>query len=640
MPRLIPEPEVRHRRSSETFARVFRRRVRQSGAPWGTLARALRLVPGHSMGMQGVPAEDQQELTLTFTPLKGGDENGVVVPFGYTANTLIRWGEALHLGVAAFDVRRQRAAQQARQFGYHCDFVAYFPQPDYRSRHTTRGILAVNHGYTAPELMFPTYVPGSPVREQVDVELAAHGVTLVEVVRLPLGEWRYRIAADFNRRLTGESEIAIAGPAAGHDWLKVSYDPSGTRGRGTLSNRTGGVTPWGTYLTCEDNFEEYFANRDGLPDGDPRKAVHARYDLPTGSSRRRWELHHARFDLRQEPNEAFRFGWVVEIDPYDPQSVPRKRTSLGRLRHKGGSCLLAPDGRTVVYLGDGGRSGCVYKFVTVGQFSIRRREPNFDLLDSGRLSVARFHDDGTGKWLPLVCGEGPLTTAHGIASQADVLINPRRAADLLGATTMDSLENVEPNPVNGKIYCAIADHIHCPRESIDGVTPRAANRHTHIIELTEDSNNPIAETFTWETCLPCADMNYAEHDTHTAGFEPSRIGPNFSPGLIKFDPEGNLWTTASPHPPSLKQSDGLYAIPLRGRAPGHLRKFLGGVQGGELAGLGFSPNGQALFCSIRSADEGTSLGCASSTRIDGALPPRPGVIVVGKTADGSRLIGS
>ena len=274
------------------------------------------------------------------------------------------------------------------------------------------------------------------------------------------------------------------------------------RGRGdggTLSNRTGGVTPWGTYLTCEENFQEYFANRDGLPDGDPRQAVHALYGLPTCGSRRRWELYHARFDLRQEPNEAFRFGWVVEIDPYDPQSVPRKRTSLGRLRHKGVSCLLAPDSRMVVYLGDDGRSGCVYKFVTAGRFNIRRREPNFDLLDAGRLSVAQFHDDGTGKWLPLVFSEGPLTTANGITSQADVLINPRRAADLLGATRMDSLEDVETNPVNGKIYCAMADDTQRASESIDGVNPRAANRHAHIIELTEDSNDPTAATFTWET---------------------------------------------------------------------------------------------------------------------------------------------
>jgi secreted PhoX family phosphatase len=563
-----------------------------------------------------------------------------VVPAGYTANTLLRWGEALHLGVATFDVRRQSAAQQARQFGYHCDFVAYFPQPDYRSHHTTRGILAVNHGHTTPELMFPTYMPGSPLREQVDIELAAHGVTLVEIVRLPLGEWRHRIAADFNRRLTGESEIEIVGPAAGHDWLKVSYDPSGTRGRGTLRNRTGGVTPWGTFLTCEENFQEYFANRDGLPDGDPRNAVHACYALPTGSSRRRWELYHARFDLRQEPNEAFRFGWVVEIDPYDPQSVPRKRTALGRLRHKGGSCLLAPDSRMVVYLGDGGRSGCLYKFVTVGRFSIRRREPNFDLLDVGRLSVARFHDDGTGKWLPLVYGEGPLTTVNGIASQADVLINTRRAADLLGATRMDVLKNIEANPANGKIYCAMAGATQWDSESIDGVTPRTTDLRAPIIELTEDANNPTAGTFTWETVLLCADLNHVEHDTHTAGFNMSRIGPNFSPGLIKFDPEGDLWMAASGQSPTLEENGGLYAVPLRGRAPGHLRKFLGGVQGGELAGLSFSPNGQALFCSIQAAGEGHSLGRASSTRLDGTIPPRPGVIVVEKAADGSRLIGS
>ncbi len=333
--------------------------------------------------------------------------------------------------------------------------------------------------------------------------MAAHGVTIVELVRLPVGGWRYRIASDFNRRITGETALEITGPAAGHEWLKVSYDPQGRRVRGTLHNYGGGLTPWGTYLTCEANFHQYFANRAALPDDDCRKAVHARYGPPKGQSARHWEHYHPRFDLIQEPNEPFRFGWVVEIDPYNPHCPPRKHTSLGRFKPEGASCMLAPDGRVAVYTGDAERFEYLYKFVTAGHFNPRRREPNFGLLDSGTLYVARFNDDGTGEWLPLSYGHGPLTAANGFASQADILINTRRAADLLGGTRIDYPHGSAINPHNGKVYCVLT---HSSRHTFEQAAPMnrgRLDRHGYIIECTEDgsdwngiqfSDNPFATT--------------------------------------------------------------------------------------------------------------------------------------------------
>ena len=552
----------------------------------------------------------------------------------------MRWGDPLHLEAPTLDFQYQTAEAQAQQCGYNCGFMTYFPLPHHLSRDATHGILAMNHEDTDPELMFPGYLAGSPTPEQVDSEIAAHGVTIVELVRLPMGGWRYRIASDFNRRITGETAIEITGPAAGHDWLKVSYDPQGKRVRGTLHNYGGGMTPWGTYLTCEANFHQYFANRAALPDDDCRKAVHARYGLPTGQSPRRWERYHTRFDLIQEPNEPFRFGWVVEIDPYDPHYPPRKHTSLGRFKHESASCVLAPDGRVAVYTGDAERFEYLYKFVTAGHFNPRRRESNFGLLDSGTLYVARFNDDGTGEWLPLSYGHGPLTAANGFASQADILINTRRAADLLGATRIDYPHGSAINPHNGKVYCVLT---HISRRTFEQATPmnrRGPNRHGYIIECTEDSSDCTTETFTWtlfhlrsEPSIHIIDGGYF------TGFEPRLVRPVSFPRHLTFDLGGNAWIATVGQASALRGKDGVYAMPVAGPERGPMRQFLSSVRGSTIAGLSFTPNNHTLFCSVQHPGKGSSLDNPSSTWPDRTIPPRPSVITVEKS-ENSRVIGA
>jgi uncharacterized protein len=628
------------RRPNETFAEVCRRRARRRGFLKGRSAVNPPLVLGPTMSGRGPRRAAEGEPTLTFQPIELSDEDRLIMSPGYTAQVLIRWGDPLTADVPAFDVQRQAAERQAKQFGYNCDFAAYFPLPHHLTRHTSRGILAVNHEYTNPELMFPGYEPGNPTREQVDVELAAHGVALVEVVRLPLGQWRYRIASDFNRRITGETAIEVAGPVAGHPWLRASYDPSGRLARGTLNNCAGSVTPWGTYLTCEESFQQYFANRDALPGGDHRKAVHSRYGLPSGDSERRWEFFHPRFDLALEPNEPFRFGWVVEIDPYDPQSVPRKHTALGRFSHEGATCVVAADGRVAVYSGDDERFEYLYKFVTAGRYNPRRREGNVGLLDEGTLYVAKFNDDGSGEWLPLVFGQGPLTGANGFGSQADVLINTRRAGDLVGATKMDRPEDIKPNPVNGKVYCVMTSNTRRSPEQVDAANPRGPNRHGHIIELTEGNNNHTSDSFTWETFLLCGDPGHPEDGAYFAGFDPSLVSPISSPGNIAFDLHGNLWIATDGQPVTFQKNDRVYAVPVDGHERGYLRRFLSGIPGGEMASLSFSPDNHALFCSVQHPCEGGPLVRPSSTWPDGTTPPRPSVIVVEKMSDDSRVVGS
>jgi uncharacterized protein len=624
---------------NEIFWDVFRRRLSQRRILNGARGGASLLVLATSTVLDGLQVAAEEEPALTFQQISPSDEDRIIVAPGYDTKVLMRWGDPLHLEAPTLDFQRQTAAAQAQQCGYNGGFVTYFPLPHHLSRDATHGILVMNHEDTDPEMMFPGYQPGSPTPEQVDSEMAAHGVTIVELVRLPLGGWRYRIASDLNRRITGETPIEITGPAAGHDWRKVSYDPQGRRVRGTLNNCGGRMTPWGTYLTCEANFHQYFANRAALPHDDSRKAVHGRYGLPTGQSPRRWERYHARFDLNQEPNEPFRFGWVMEIDPYDPHYPPRKHTSLGRFKHEGATCVLAPDGRVAVYTGDAERYEYLYKFVTTGHFNPRRRELNFGLLDSGTLYVARFNDDGTGEWLPLAYGHGPLTEANGFASQSDILINTRWAADLLGATRMDRLDGIATNPSNGKVYCVMTHTSRRTHEQVAPVNRRGVNRYGHLIECTEDRSDCTAETFTWALLLFWGESSNPADGAYFTGVNPRLGRPVSSPRQISFDLCGNLWVATASQAAAFRKNDGVYAIPVAGLERGSLHQFLSSVPGGTITGLTFTPNNHTLFCSVQHPGKGSSLDDPSSTWPDRTIPPRPSVIAVEKS-ESSRVIGS
>jgi uncharacterized protein len=420
--------------------------------------------------------------------------------------------------------------------------------------------------------------------------------------------------------------------------LKVSYDPTGTKVRGTFSNCAGGKTPWGTLLTCEENFHLSFANLNALTQGDPRQAIHTRYGLPAGASAGRWELFHSRFDLAQEPNEPFRFGWVVEIDPYDPTFVPKKHTALGRTRHEGATCGVAPDRRVVMYSGDDERFDYLYKFVSDGAFDPRNRAANFGLLDAGTLYVGKFNDDGTGEWLPLVFGQDPLTTANGFAPQAEVLINTRGAADLLGATKMDRPEDIEANPVNGKVYCVMTNNTSRTAQQVDGPNPRANNRHGHLIELTEDGGDAAAATFTWEIFILCGDLANPDDGTFFAGYDPTLVSPISTPDNLTFDGTGNLWIATDGQTATFQKNNGIFAVPVEGPERGHVRQFLSGPVGCEICGPEFTPHFTTLFCAIQHPGEGGTLESPKSTWPDGTTPPRPSVIAIVKTDGG--VIGS
>lgn len=510
----------------------------------------------------------------------------------------------------------------------------------------------MNHEYTNPELMFVGWDPEGPLEAHertVAIELAAHGVSLVEIEEHG-GTWRPVIGSR-NRRITGTTPILLTGSAAGDPLLRTSADPSGTLVLGTLNNCAGGWTPWGTYLTAEENFNQYFANRGAIPTGRTRD-WHARYGLPSGVSERRWERVDDRFDLAAEPNEPFRFGWVVEIDPYDPDWTPRKRTALGRMKHEGAHHTLAADSRVVIYTGDDERFDYMYKFVSDGRYDPAAGHRDRNLLDAGTLYVAKFTDDGTGTWLPLVWGDGPLMPADGFTSQAEVLINARGAADLLGATKMDRPEDIERNPVTGAVYAVFTNNSNRGigvNPGIDDANPRANNRTGHIIELWEDGNDAAGSTgFAWSMFMLCGDpasANRVLNDTYFAGFDESLISPIAAPDNIMFDRAGNLWiATDGMGSPFGGVNDALYACPVEGPERGYLRQFLSVVRGAETCAPTPTHDEQTLLVAVQHPGEGGVLGgtpapSSAFPDYDGGAP-RPSVITVRRTAPGDPRIGA
>jgi len=582
---------------------------------------------------------------FSFTEVEAGIDANHHVAEGYDADVLLRWGDALFADAPAFDPATQTAAAQARQFGYNNDYVGFIPLED----SSDHGLLVVNHEYTNPHLMFPglvTLVEGkitmnALTQEQVDIEMAAHGGTIVEIRKVD-GKWQVVTDGALNRRVTVSTEMQLSGPAAGHDRVKTNADPSGRKVFGTVNNCAGGVTPWGTYIMAEENFHGYFGGE--LPADHPEAANYDRLGVPEGSYE--WSNFYERFDLSKEPNEPNRFGYIVEVDPMDPSSVPKKRTAMGRFKHEGAESIVSRDGRVVFYLGDDERFDYVYKFVTTGMFNASDRAANMDLLDDGTLYVARFSEDGGIEWLPLTQGTGPLTAENGFASQADIAIDTRRAADLLGATKMDRPEDIQPNGVNGKVYVMLTNNTRRTAEQVGAANPRAENAFGHIIEIAEADGDFAATRGTWEVLLKCGDPSIAEVGA-TFSTETTANGWFGMPDNCAIDSMGRLWvSTDGNNPTATGRTDGLWAVDTEGDARRTSKLFYRVPVGAELCGPVFTPNDETAFVAVQhpadGGDDWEGFGRVSyyedlSTRwpdFDDAMPTRPSVVVITKQGGG------
>ncbi|MBZ9710046.1 PhoX family phosphatase [Mesorhizobium sp. ESP7-2] len=584
-----------------------------------------------------------------FDELEAGIDDKHHVAPGYDADVLLRWGDPLFADSPEFDPTKQSAQAQARQFGYNNDYVGYIAI-DGSADH---GLLVVNHEYTNPHLMFPGLVKivekdgkksaeVAPLsKEQVDVEMAAHGGTIVEI-RKDGGKWQVVRDGKLNRRITSSTEMALSGPVAGHDRVKTNADPSGMKVFGTINNCAGGVTPWGTYVMAEENIHGYFSGE--LPEGHKEAANYKRLGIPEGAYE--WGGHYDRFNLAKEPNEPNRFGWIVEVDVNDPNSVPRKRTAMGRFKHEGAESIVAKDGRVVFYLGDDERFDYVYKFVTKGMFNAGDRAANKDLLDDGTLHVAKFAEDGSVEWMPIVFGQGPLTAENGFAGQADVLIETRRAADLLGATKMDRPEDIQPNAGNGKVYVMLTNNSKRKADQVEAANPRAGNAFGHIIEIVEDGGDFAATKGKWEVLLKCGDPSVADVGA-TFSTATTANGWFGMPDNCAVDSAGRLWVaTDGQGPKATGRTDGLWAVDTEGSARATSKLFFRVPIGAEMCGPLFTPDDQTAFVAVQHPGDGgedwEAFGRPSyyedpSTRwpdFKPDMPVRPAVVAITKQGGG------
>ena len=590
---------------------------------------------------------------LNFTAVAPNTEDRIVTADGYESAVVIRWGDPVVPGAPAFDFDHQTPEAQALQFGYNNDFCGLVPLDGWN-----RWLMGSNHEYTTEPFLHKGYDANNPTEAQVRIGWAAHGFSVVVVEQdRRSGKLVPKLDRQYNRRITATTPFAVDGPAAGSKFLRTSVDPTGKKVLGTFGNCAGGVTPWGTILSGEENFNGYFAG--GASITDPVALARAsRYGLPGAATERKWERFDKRFDLAQEPNEFNRFGWVVEIDPHDKNSAPVKHTALGRFKHEGCTIRVARDGRVVAYMGDDERFDYIYKYVSKNKIvkgdSKRAREQNKKLLSDGTLYVAKFsgnspvaeidgtgklptdgHFDGTGEWLKLVSGDKSFV--EGFTAE-EVYVFTRLAADKAGATKMDRPEDIEASPRTGKVYAALTnntDRGKPGKEAGTEINPRVGNKNGHVLEWEENRGDPTATTFRWTLLLVCGDP--ATADTYFGGYDKSQVSPISCPDNVAFDSAGNLWISTDGN--ALGSNDGLFAVPVEGEFRGRVKQFLTVPKGAETCG----PVITDRFVLVSVQHPGEITGASADNPLShwpdgGTSQPRPSVVVAWKK-DNGRVCG-
>ncbi|MGO1886231.1 MAG: PhoX family protein, partial [Citricoccus sp.] len=466
----------------------------------------------------------------------------VTVPEGYDWTAIIRWGDPLFADSSEFDLEHQTGASQASQFGYNSDYLNVISD----GGNDRTGYLVNNHEYTNENLMFsPEYIKSNP-KDVVEAAIEAHGLSIVDLKRAGKGQpWEYVVGGRRNRRITGSTLFTVDGPAAGSDLLKTKDDSTGTKVHGTFNNCAGGTTPWGTVLSGEENFNQYFVGTGA--------AAERRIGIAPGPTSRRWDTVDPRFNLNNEgyANEANRFGWIVEIDPEDPTSTPVKHTALGRFKHEAGTAVISRDGHAVVYSGDDERNDYAYKFVSRKKYRKGDKKHNMTLLSEGTLYVAQFHGnspeseidgsgavpsdgdfDGWGRWIPLVKNDKSLVPGFTVE---EVLVNTRLAADTMGPTKMDRPEDFEANPVTGKVYMALTNNSQRDADAIDEANPVPGNRDGHVIEMIERRGDHTSERFNWNILFLAGDPNQEGNHAYFDGVPLDQVSPISCPDNLAFD---------------------------------------------------------------------------------------------------------
>lgn len=563
--------------------------------------------------------------SLDFPPVAANSLDTITVPDGFDWHVVTLWGDPLWSHSKPFDpVTRGTAASQLLAVGDNTDGMSLFEIDG-------RTVLVANNEYVNLDIIYGNRASKGPeTADDVRKAMAAHGITISEI-RKDGGKWRIVRDSPYNRRLTASSPMEITGPARGHALMKTEADSAGTRALGTLNNCGNGRTPWGTYLTCEENFNGYFSSSDEAYAPSPSMT---RYGVGNKDWGYGWARVEPRFDISKHPNEPNRFGYIVEIDPEDPTSTPKKRTALGRFKHENAELVVAKNGEVVVYLGDDERGEFLYRFVSAGKYV--EGGNNRDLLEEGTLFVAKFSDDSSGRWIPLT----PATTGM---SEAEIAIRTREAASAVGATTMDRPEWVAVNPHRAEAYLTLTNNKDRGIDKtnaggdpmpLNGPNPRAENNYGHIVRWRPAGEDHAAETFTWDIYVLAG--NPALHEGANAGSVNITADNMFnSPDGLAFDASGNLWI----------QTDGNYSdsgdfkgmgnnqMLLGDPATGEIKRFLVGPKESEVTGITWSPDRRTLFVGIQHPGEKGN----SHFPDGGTSVPRSAVIAINRKDGG--LIG-
>ncbi|MCC1494591.1 PhoX family phosphatase [Cognatishimia sp. F0-27] len=561
---------------------------------------------------------------FAFTPIDIATDFDVHVPDGYEWKVLTRWGDPLFSDANGYDVSEGGPVEGSdRVFGENTDGMESFI---YRGKQ----LIAVNHEYTNRKINMPAANEGTPA-DAGDVTRLQNlqGVTVMEVAEGEDG-WSVVIDSPFNRRIHHNSEMAIAGPAAGHDLLKTDADPTGTLSLGTMNNCGSGKTPWGTYLTCEENFNGYFGSTNADASYDEMvQAGFERYGIGTdgwGYDYHKWD---PRFDTSKNPNEPHRAGWVVEIDPTQPDSTPVKHTGLGRFKHENAEVVLAADGRVVVYMGDDERGEFLYKFVSNGTYTPGGSTEG--LLDDGTLYAAVFNDDQTGIWKALT----PETT--GMASLAEVLSFARKAGSAVGATTMDRPEWIATNPHAVEGYCCLTNNRNRGVKpnaggddtSVNGPNPRETNHYGQIVRWRPHDDDHASDTFDWDLYVMAG--NPTVYNNAYGGSDNITPGNMFnSPDGMAFDSTGLLWIQTDGDDGNEEDFAGMGNNQMLVGDPvtGEIARFLTGPKGSEVTGLTWSADRRTMFVGIQHP---------GGSWPDGNGLPRSAIITVKRSDNG--LVG-
>ena len=652
--------------ANRNFYQVMEARVARRGFLMGGLATLATGLVGASLTATAARAQGRSSL-IGFKPVPVSFSDTVVVPEGYSVRVLGPTGTPISGAMPAFRPGANSGAEQEHQIGQHHDGIHFFPI----GGSSSDGLIAVNHEYIEPRFLHAgkdgyrgakhdadSVAWGADGRrddDEVRMEMAAHGVSIYRATRQADGGWAV-VADPRNRRITPKTPVQISGPVRGSAHVRTRFSPDGTMTRGTVNNCSHGVTPWNTYLAAEENWAAYFSNIDAAH---PRE--HSRYGVPTNPRGGRYGWHLARSgadecvrfdasakggsaaeDYRNEPNA---FGWMVEIDPFNPEATPVKRTHLGRFAHEGVVFAPATEGAPVVcYSGDDSRFEYIYKFVSDEVFVAGRTDGS--ILDRGTLYVAKFHDDGRGEWLALAPGRNGLTPANGFADLADILVNTRLAADRAGATKMDRPEWGAVDPNTGAVFFALTNNTRRTQAQVDAANPRAVNHFGQIVRWTYARGDHAQARFDWDLVVLAGD---ARRSSVAGGGALDDDNIFACPDGLWCDKDSRLWIQTDmgdmgPDYDGPLKPFGMNMLLAADPATGEIKRFMTGPWGQECTGVVTTPDGRTMFVNFQHPGAHASAAQFAAGDYGSGFPdynggvPRSSTVVI--TRDDGGVIGT